>query len=366
MENLIKIKKTLGDVGKKKFTFATLIKDGQDKWDIRKNPTDKNGVRFSNEGINQLAKIKMGEIDANASIKRTEEYCIHSDLGEVDKFHLYTMTWLGGEPVYAFGIMHNNRLVTRDLSKEEMGDLMEIFADARKKSASATMSMAECLKIYEPEITHKTKGETRKKSAEQTVRQTNTSVGQPTEEKYTMADATIDAMQALISEDNKGFVTMTVAQRKKAIQKRATELYNAKVFSEKNKPKVYEFGYEKFIDQFAKYRESVKDEWKESAKLSHDIITDHLKEVCESSAEYNQRCLLDYKNSANLMRYIQDKAYSTVECQTVETRAEYIEYLLQFVDEYIGSDDDKPKPKATTKSKAKATTSKRGRPKKSA
>ncbi len=360
-EKLIEVKKELGYIGKRKFTLATLIKDGQDKWDIRKNPTDKNGIRFSDEGINQLAKIQIGEIDADKSIKATEEYTIHADLGEVDKFHLYAMTWLGGEPTYDFGIVHNGKLVTRTLSKTEMGDLMEILADARKKSASVTMSMAECLKVYEPEVTHKTKGETRKKSVDSTeVRKTNssTTVGQPTEKKeYTMADATIDAMQALISENSSAFVNMTVKQRKEAIEQKAKELLN----KQKNKPKEYASGYDRFCDQFAKYRESLKEEWRASAELSHAVITDHIKEICESSAEYNQRCLLEWKNSANLMRFVQDKAYSSIECQKAETRTEYIQYLLQFTDEYIGSDEDKPKPKEEKTTKAKTTGAKRGR-----
>lgn len=360
-EKIIEVKKFLGDVGKRKFTLATLVKDGQDKWDVRKSETDKNGIRFSDEGVNQLSKIRCGEIETEKCLKRTEQYVIHQDLGMVDKFHLYAMTWNNAEPTYDFGILHNEKLITRSLTQEEMGDLMMILGDARKKSASVTKSMAECLKVYEPEITHKAKGETRKKSAKSPVRKTNSTVEQPTENKkkeYTMADATIDAMQVLISENPSVFVNMTVKQRKDAIEKKAKALFD----KQKNPPKVYTSGYERFCDLFAEYRKTVKEEWKASAELSHTIITDHIKEICESSVEYNQRCLLEWKNSANLMRFVRDKTYSSMECQTCETRAEYVAYILQFVDEYIGSDDDKPKPKekkATTTTKT--TGAKRGR-----
>lgn len=305
MANVIEIKKVIGKVGKKRLTWATM--KGVDKWDIRVDETDKGGIRFTDEEMAQLEKLDVPtKIDTTKEIDKIDKYVIHEQIGKVGKFDLCAMSWSNKKvPTLDFTVLYKGNLMSVGFTESEMADLKKLITLARVQSGNKE-PIGECLRNYDPS---KVK-----------------SVGK-TESKPTTTKTTTKATPTIVE------------------------------------PKKYTKGYEKFVDQFAEYRDSVKDEWKASAKLSHDIITDHLKEICESSAEYNQRCLLDYKNSASLMRYIQDKAYSTVECQTVETRAEYIEYLLQFVDEYIGSDDDKPKPK---ENKPKTTTSKRGRPKKSA
>lgn len=304
MANLIEVKKIIGKVGKKRLTWATMKE--VDKWDIRVDETDKGGIRFTDEEIAQLEKLNIpAKIDTKKEMDKTAKYVIHEHIGKVGKFDLYAMSWSNKKvPTFDFTILYKGNLMSVGFTESEMADIKKLLILARVQSGSKKTT-GDCLREYDPTKV-KPVGKTKSKPV----------------------------------------TTIT----------KATE----------TKSKKYTKGYEKFIDQFAEYRKSVKDEWKASAELSHIVITDHLKEICESSVEYNQRCLLEWKNSANLMKFVQDKTYSTVECQTVETRDEYIRYLLQFVDEYIGSDDDKPKPKETTKAKAKTTTGKKGRPKKSA
>ena len=125
-------------------------------------------------------------------------------------------------------------------------------------------------------------------------------------------------------------------------------------------PKKYTSAYEKFKDQFEEYRNTQPDNRKKGYELTHNMILEHIKDICKTSDEYNKNAMQEWKNTGNMMRFCQDKAFENAEAlMNVNTREEASELMFQWVDEYIGL-DDKPKP-STKKSETKA---KSGRPKK--
>ena len=129
-------------------------------------------------------------------------------------------------------------------------------------------------------------------------------------------------------------------------------------------PKKYMSAYEKFKDQFEEYRNTQPDNRKKGYELTHNLILEHIKDICKTSDEYNKNGLQEWKNTGNMMRFCQDKAFENAEAlMNVNTREEASELMFQWVDEYIGA-DDKPKVKPSTKQSDTTTKAKRGRPKK--
>lgn len=106
------------------------------------------------------------------------------------------------------------------------------------------------------------------------------------------------------------------------------------------KDKTYENAYEKFKDMFSKYRSKQDENRRKGYALTHKIITDHIKDIIETSPEYNANLMQEHKNSHNMMLYIQDKAFENAECMmSMATMEDAHKYLCQWVDEYAGLDD---------------------------
>lgn len=121
-------------------------------------------------------------------------------------------------------------------------------------------------------------------------------------------------------------------------------------------PKKYTNAYEKFEDQFEKYRNTQPDNRQKGYELTHNLILTHIKTICETSDEYNKNAMQEWKSSGDMMRFCQDKAFENADAlMNVATKEEAMELMFQWVDEYIGNTDDQPKPQT-----------KRGRKKKGA
>ena len=130
--------------------------------------------------------------------------------------------------------------------------------------------------------------------------------------------------------------------------------YTSPAKKEEKPKKTYKNAHEKFVDQFAEYRKTQPDNRQKGFELTHKVITDHIKDIIATSDEYNKNAMQDWKNSQNMMNFVQNKAFENAEAyMNVQNRAEAEEFLYQWVDEYIGDTSDKPKPKKTTKAKAK-------------
>ena len=132
--------------------------------------------------------------------------------------------------------------------------------------------------------------------------------------------------------------------------------YTSTTKKEEKSQKTYKNAHEKFCDQFAEYRKTQPDNRQKGFELTHKVITDHIKDIIATSDEYNKNAMQDWKNSHNLMLFVQDKAFENAEAlMKVNTWDENCQLMCQFVDEYIGLDDKpKPKPKTTTKKTTKA------------
>ena len=116
---------------------------------------------------------------------------------------------------------------------------------------------------------------------------------------------------------------------------------------EKEEKKSYANAYEKFKDQFEKYRKSQPENRQKGYELTHNIILEHIKDVIATSDEYNKNAMQEWKDSHKMMMFCQDKAFENAEAvMNVATREEANELMFQFVDEYIGDTSDKPKPKS--------------------
>lgn len=114
--------------------------------------------------------------------------------------------------------------------------------------------------------------------------------------------------------------------------------------TEEEEKKSYANAYEKFKDQFEKYRKSQPENRQKGYELTHNIILEHIKDVIATSDEYNKNAMQEWKDSHKMMTFCQDKAFENAEAvMNVATREEANELMFQFVDEYIGL-DDKPKP----------------------
>ena len=125
----------------------------------------------------------------------------------------------------------------------------------------------------------------------------------------------------------------------------------------KEKKKVYKDAYEKFSDQFKEYRDNQPENRQRGYELTHEVITNHIKDIIKTSEEYNKNAMQDWKNSANMMNFVQNKAFENADAyMNIQSRAEAEEFLCQWVDEYIGDTSDKPEPPKpkTKKSKQKA------------
>jgi len=122
----------------------------------------------------------------------------------------------------------------------------------------------------------------------------------------------------------------------------------------KEKKKVYKNAYEKFNDQFKTFRESQPENRRKGYELTHKVIVNHIKDIIETSDEYNKNAMQEWKTSHNMMSFCQNKAFENAEeYMNIQNRAEAEEFLFRWVDEYIGDTSDKPKPKKTkTKQKA--------------
>ena len=120
--------------------------------------------------------------------------------------------------------------------------------------------------------------------------------------------------------------------------------------TEKKKAKSYKNAHEKFVDQFATYRKSQPDNRQKGYELTHNLILNHIKTICETSDEYNKNAMQEWKNSGDMMRFCQDKAFENADAlMNVATKEEAMELMFQWVDEYIGNTDDQPKSKPQTK-----------------
>lgn len=116
--------------------------------------------------------------------------------------------------------------------------------------------------------------------------------------------------------------------------------------TEEEEKKSYANAYEKFKDQFEKYRKSQPENRQKGYELTHNIILEHIKDVIATSDEYNKNAMQEWKDSHKMMTFCQNKAFENAEAvMNVATREEANELMFQFVDEYIGL-DDKPKPKS--------------------
>ena len=117
--------------------------------------------------------------------------------------------------------------------------------------------------------------------------------------------------------------------------------------TEEEEKKSYANAYEKFKDQFEKYRKSQPENRQKGYELTHNIILEHIKDVIATSDEYNKNAMQEWKDSHKMMTFCQDKAFENAEAVlNVATREEANELMFQFVDEYIGDASDKPKPKS--------------------
>lgn len=141
---------------------------------------------------------------------------------------------------------------------------------------------------------------------------------------------------------------------KEAVKKALTTKSNKKststpVKAKEEPKKVYANAYEKFADQFKEYRENQPENRRKGYELTHNIILEHIKAVCETSDEYNKNGMQEWKNTENMMKYCQDKAFENAEVAMNASKDEGIEMMCQWIDEYIGDTSDKPKPKENKK-----------------
>ena len=108
-------------------------------------------------------------------------------------------------------------------------------------------------------------------------------------------------------------------------------------------PKKYTNAYEKFKDQFEEYRNTQPDNRKKGYELTHNLILEHIKDICKTSDEYNKNGLQEWKNTGNMMRFCQDKSFENAEAlMNVSTKEEAMELMFQWIDEYVGDTSDQP------------------------
>ena len=146
--------------------------------------------------------------------------------------------------------------------------------------------------------------------------------------------------------ENKSVTTAdTITKEKKSAVKNAAESADKKS---------YKNAYEKFKDQFSAYRQSQPDNRQKGYELTHNLVLDHIKTICETSDEYNKNAMQEWKNSGDMMRFCQDKAFENADAlMNVTTKEEAMELMFQWVDEYIGDTSDQPKPQTKRGKKKK-------------
>ena len=285
--------KTIAKLGKRELRYTEM--DGVKKFDIRAWHGEKyeEGVRFTEDEMSSLRDVMTGNV---VDAKIGDKDLIVTDNGE-----------------YALSITINGRTYVRPFAThDEMNKLCEIF-----KATDNLLEYDNTPKVEEP----------KKKR------------GRP--KKSTAIDEAIDEIA-----------------KQKSLQKKIAEI-EAKIETEKPKEKPkknYKDAYEKFSDQFKEYRDNQPENRRRGYELTHEVITNHIKDIIKTSEEYNKNAMQDWKNSANMMNFVQNKAFENADAyMNIQNRAEAEEFLCQWVDEYIGDTNDKPKPKANTKkSKQKA------------
>lgn len=112
-----------------------------------------------------------------------------------------------------------------------------------------------------------------------------------------------------------------------------------KATTKKKKEKVYSSAYEKFVEQFTQHAESQQDDNKKEAyKMFYEIITDHIKDIEEVSDDYKANALKKDKNSYEMMKFVESESCKyVINNGMMKTIEEEKEFILQKVDEYIGS-----------------------------
>ena len=163
------------------------------------------------------------------------------------------------------------------------------------------------------------------------------------EEQLTPNCSTHKTERPIKQPENKTLVNICKAIEKKSAVESAVEKNEVS----KDTKKTYKNAYEKFKDQFSTYRKSQPDNRQKGYELTHNLILDHIKTICETSDEYNKNALQEWKNSGNMMRFCQDKAFENADAlMNVATREEATELMFQWVDEYIGNTSDQSKSKS--------------------
>jgi len=287
--------KTIATLGKRELRYTEM--DGVKKFDIRAWKGDKyeEGVRFTEDEIFDLRRVMSGEVK---DTKIGNKDLIVTDNGE-----------------YALSITINGRTYVRPfVTHNEMNKLCEIF-----KATDNLLEYDENAKVEE-----EPKVEAPKKKR-----------GRP---KKNPADVEI----------NKKMSTETEDLIKKYVDN-----------SKEEKPKkVYKDAYEKFDDQFKEFRKSQPKEMRFGYEFVHQMILEHIKDIIATSDEYNKNAMQEWKNTQNMMTFCRKKMFERVkEYMEINTKDEEKEFVLQLVDEYIGTDDKpacygtKTKDKAEDKAK---------------
>lgn len=289
--NVVTIK-SIASLGSRELRYTDI--NGEKKYDIRVWNGDnyEPGVRFTQDELIQIKKYFDDNVSSMVPIR----------IGNKEAFR--------GDEEWCLSIISNGREYIRPFATdEEIDKLLNIMEASNNDPLS-----------YEEPV----------------VEQPKKKRGRP--KKSTAIDEAIDEIA-----------------KQKSLQKKIAEL-TAKTSNEKPKEKPkknYKNAYEKFADQFKEYRESQPENRRRGFELTHEVITNHIKDIIKTSDEYNQNAMQDWKNSANMMNFVQNKAFENADAyMNIQNRAEAEEFLCQWVDEYIGDTSDKPKPK-TKKSKQK-------------
>lgn len=282
--------KTIATLGKRELRYTEM--DGVKKFDIRAWNGDKyeDGVRFTEDEIFDLRCVMSGEVK---DTKVGNKDLIVTDNGE-----------------YALSITINGRTYVRPfLTHNEMNKLCEIF-----KATDNLLEYDENAKVEE-----EPKVEAPKKKR-----------GRP---KKNPADVEINKKMSTETED---LIKKHVDNSKEAKPK-----------------KVYKDAYEKFDDQFKEFRKSQPKEMRFGYEFVHQMILEHIKDIIATSDEYNKNAMQEWKNTQNMMIFCRKKMFERAkEYMEINTKDEEKEFVLQLVDEYIGTDDKPACYEAKTKDKS--------------
>lgn len=148
------------------------------------------------------------------------------------------------------------------------------------------------------------------------------------------------------------------ATAKKVGRPKKTDVTSVAEKNVDDKKIVYLNGYDKFAAQFEEFRNNQPEQMRKGFEMMHNIVLEHIKDICSSSDEYNNASLQEWKNSHKLMAYLQTKAFENPELMFNFEEAKTAIY--GWVDEYMGLDDKPtPPPKKTTTTTKKKTTKKK-------